>query len=64
MIMRICRHLNDGDVDRRKGRKPILNSGLGWTLPVQLHVQLRQDKVERGIAKPSVVSKRPCEVVG
>ena len=64
MIIRICRHLNDGDVDRRKCRKPILNSGLGWTLPVQLHEQLRQDKVERGIAKSSVVSKRPCKVVG
>ena len=64
MIMRLCRHLNDGNVDRRKGRKPILNSGMGWTLPVQLHEQLRQDKVERGIAKSSVVSKRPCKVVG
>ena len=63
MIMRIRRHLNEEKVDRRRGRKPILNSGLGWTLPAQLHGQLRQDNMERVISKSSVVPKRPCKVV-
>ena len=53
----------EGEVDRRRGGKTIMQSRQGCALPADLG-QLKQDRLKEVVAKSSVVPQRPCQVMG